>query len=90
MRYLSQMSAMSTIKLTLSPDAVTKPVVEPGWQPVAVMKDASRALVKTAQGFSDVVIWAVIYFGPLAVVLLGMLFLMWRVVRRRSGLMRAS
>src|SRR5207244_3213278 len=27
MRYLSQMSAMSTIKLTLTPDAITKPVV---------------------------------------------------------------
>ena len=89
MRYLSQMSAMSTIKLTLTPDAVTKPVLEPGWQPVAVMKDASRALVKTLQGLSDVAIWAVIYFGPLALVLAGLLFLTWRAVaRRRAGLMR--
>ncbi len=28
MRYLSQMSAMSTIELTLTPDAITKPVIE--------------------------------------------------------------
>jgi hypothetical protein len=83
MRYLSQMSAMSTIKLTLAPDAVTKPVVEPGWQPVAVTKDASRALVRTSEGLADVVIWAVVYFGPLILAVGGLLFIVWRVVRRR-------
>lgn len=91
MRYLSQMSAMSTIKLTLTPNPVTKPVVEPGWQPVAVMKDASRALVKTMQGIADIVIWAVVYFGPLLLVIAGVIFVTWRaIVRRRAGLMRAS
>jgi len=92
MRYLSQMSAMSTIKLTLTPDAITKPVVEPGWQPVAVMKDASRALLKTAEAAIDVVIWTVVYFGPLLLVLAGMLFVMWRAIarRRRAGLARTS
>src|ERR1043165_2542028 len=78
MRYLSQMSAMSTIKLTLIPDAIAKPVVEPGWQPVAVMKDASRALLKTLQAASDVAIWGVIYVGPF----LGVAFLVWRVARK--------
>jgi len=90
MRYLSQMSAMSTIKLTLTPDAVTTPVVEPGWQPVAVMKDASRALVKTAEGFADVAIWAIVYFGPLILVLAAMLFVVWRVVRRRRAVTFAA
>jgi len=90
MRYLSQMAAMSTIKLTLTPNPVTKPVVEAGWQPVAVMKDASRALVKTAQGLTDVVIWAVIYFGPLVFVFAGVIFVAWRIVRRRAGWVRAS
>jgi Domain of unknown function (DUF4349) len=83
MRYLSQMSAMSTIKLTLTPNPVTKPVVEAGWQPIAVMKDASRALVKTAQGFADVAIWAVIYFGPLVLLFTGIAFVVWRVIARR-------
>jgi len=83
---------MSTIKLTLTPDAITKPVVEPGWQPVAVAKDASRALLKTAEGAIDVAIWAVVYFGPLLLVLAGMLFVMWRAIarRRRAGLARTS
>jgi len=84
MRYLSQMSAMSTIKLTLIPDAIAKPVVEPGWQPVAVMKDASRALLKTLQAASDVVIWAVIYFGPVLLLFGGAAFVVWRIARRRK------
>jgi SpoVK/Ycf46/Vps4 family AAA+-type ATPase len=84
MRYLSQMSAMSTITLTLVPDAIAKPVVEPGWQPAVVMKDASRALVKTLQGASDAAIWVVIYFGPLLLIVAGALFVVWRVVRRRG------
>jgi len=90
MRYLSQMSAMSTIKLTLTPDAVTAPVVEPGWQPVAVAKDASRALVKTAEGFADVAIWAIVYFGPLLLALATMLVVVWRVVRRRRAVTFAA
>jgi len=84
MRYLSQMSAMSTIKLTLIPDAIAKPVVEPGWQPVAVMKDASRALVKTLQAASDVAIWAIIYFGPMLLLFGGAAFVVWSVARRRK------
>ena len=90
MRYLSQMSAMSTIKLTLTPDAATAPVVEPGWQPVAVAKDASRALVKTAEGFADVAIWAIVYFGPLLLALATMLVVVWRVVRRRRAVTFAA
>jgi len=90
MRYLAQMSAMSTIKLTLTPNPVTKPVVEAGWQPVAVMKDASRALVKTAQGFANVAIWLIIYLGPLVLVFAGVIFIAWRIVRRRAGWVRAS
>jgi hypothetical protein len=89
MRYLSQMSAMSTIKLTLVPDAVAKPVVEPGWQPVAIVKDASRALVKTLQVVSDAVIWVVVYFAPLLLLVAGLLFIAWRVLAsarlRRTG-----
>jgi hypothetical protein len=83
MRYLSQMSAMSTIKVSLTPDAVTKPVADTVWQPVAVVKDASRALLKTAEGVADIAIWLVVYFGPLLLILGGTLFVLWRVLRRR-------
>ena len=85
MRYLSQMSAMSTIKVSLTPDAVTKPVADTVWQPVAVLKDASRALLKTGEGVADIAIWAVVYFGPLLLLLGGTLFVLWRLLRRRMA-----
>jgi len=71
MRYLSQVTAMSSIALDIVPDAIAKPVVEPGWQPMVVVKDASRALVALLQNLGTAAIWFVIYIVPI----LGMLAL---------------
>ena len=46
MRYLSQMSAFASVQVDLVPNALAKPVVEPGWQPLVIVKDASRSLVE--------------------------------------------
>jgi hypothetical protein len=72
MRYLSQVTAMSSIALDVVPDAITKPVVEKGWQPLVVVKDASRALIALLQNIGTVAIWFVIYIVPI----LGMLSLL--------------
>jgi len=89
MRYLSQMSSYSTISVELIPDAAAKPVVEPGWQPVAVLKDASRSLVSTLQWLADVAIWLLVYVLPIAVLFGAALFAVVRVARagraRRAG-----
>jgi hypothetical protein len=66
-QYLSQMSALSTISVELVPDVLAAPVVEPGWQPIATVKAASRALVNAAKSAADLLIWFVIYILPLAV-----------------------
>lgn len=66
MRAISQLTALATIKLELIPDAVAKPVVTPGWQPVAVARDAGRKLVGTLQGLATIVIWCAIYLLPIA------------------------
>jgi len=65
-QYLSQMTALSTITLDLIPDVLAVPVVEPGWQPVATIKNASRSLVNSLKGVVDVLIWFVLYILPLA------------------------
>ncbi len=65
MRYLSQLSAMATLQVELIPDAIAKPIVEPGWQPIVVMKNASRALVEALQALANVAIWFVIYVLPM-------------------------
>lgn len=71
MRYLSQVTSMSSIALEVVPDAITQPVVKAGWQPLVVVKDASRALVAFLQSAATVVIWFVVYILPI----LGMLTL---------------
>ena len=82
MRYLSQVTAMSAITLEAVPDAIAQPVVEPGWQPLVVAKDASRALVGVMQSLANAAIWLVIYvvpiFGMLALVIVGL----WKLSRR--------
>ncbi|HEV7238100.1 MAG TPA: DUF4349 domain-containing protein [Thermoanaerobaculia bacterium] len=72
MRYLSQVTSMSSIALDVFPDAIARRVVKPGWQPLVVVKDASRALVAFLQSAATVTIWFVIYILPI----LGMLALL--------------
>jgi Domain of unknown function (DUF4349) len=83
---LTQLAALSTITLDLRPDVVATPIATASWQPVGVLRDATRALVGTAQGVATAAIWVAVYGGPLllcagAVVLL---------VRRLRTARRAS
>lgn len=67
-QYLSQMTSLSTITLELIPDVLAAPVVEPGWQPVATVKNASRSLINSLKGVVDVLIWVVLYILPLGLI----------------------
>jgi hypothetical protein len=78
------MTALSTITLDLIPDVLAAPVVEPGWQPVATIKNASRSLVNSLKGVVDVLIWVVLYILPLGlifVVLALIVRFIWRKLR---------
>jgi hypothetical protein len=70
MRYLSQMSEFASVGLELVPDAIAQPVVQPGWQPLVVVKDAGRALVVLLQTVANALIWLGIYILPLVTLLL--------------------
>lgn len=76
-QYLSQMTSLSTITLELIPDVLAAPVVEPGWQPVATVKNASRSLVNSLKGVVDVLIWVVLYILPL-----GLIFVVFALIVR--------
>jgi len=90
MQYLSQMASFSTINLELVPDAIAQPLLEPGWQPVVIAKDAARALVGVMQALAASAIWIAIYVLPLLVVLAIAVFIAWRILvvlkRRLSGI----
>jgi hypothetical protein len=82
MRYLSQVTSMSAIALELTPDAIAQPVVEPGWQPLVVMKNASRALIALLQNLATGTIWFLIYVLPILGMLLLAITLLVKVARR--------
>src|SRR5882724_4739891 len=67
-QYFSQATALSTINLELIPDILAQPVVEPGWQPVATIKNASRSLLNSLKGLVDVLIWVILYILPLGLI----------------------
>jgi Domain of unknown function (DUF4349) len=87
-QYLSQMTSLSTITLELVPDVLAAPVVEPGWQPVATVKNASRSLLNSLKGVVDVLIWVVLYVLPLGLIFVALALLVraaWRRIRKGRG-----
>ncbi|HYO75549.1 MAG TPA: DUF4349 domain-containing protein [Thermoanaerobaculia bacterium] len=85
MRYLSETAAMSSIALDITPDALAQPVVEPGWQPLVVAKDAIRALIAMMQSLASAAIWIVIYVLPLLAMFALFVMVARRVWRRFGG-----
>lgn len=84
-QYLSQVTAMSAITVELIPDVIAAPVVEPGWQPVATLRAAARALVNTLKVLADVAIWIVLYVLPIAVVFMLFVLAIRSIARRVRG-----
>jgi len=82
MRYLSQVAAMSSVTLHVIPDAIAQPVVEAGWEPLIIARNAVRALVSALQVIGTAAIWLVLYLLPILAIVGFFLFLLWRLVRR--------
>lgn len=86
MRFLSQVAAMSSISLDVIPDAIAQPVVQPGWQPLVVAKNAVRELVGALQSIATVGIWFLVYVVPIFGTLALLMVALWKIVRRsRTG-----
>jgi hypothetical protein len=82
MRYLTEVASLSSIALEVVPDAIAKPVVEPGWQPFVIAKDAVRALIASLQSVATVGIWLLVYVLPVFGMLALVLFALWKIARR--------
>lgn len=67
---LDNLIALSTIDVTLIPDAANRPVVEESWRPGTVLRDAMRALVSALQFFGDLAIWVVVFVLPILLLVL--------------------
>jgi hypothetical protein len=67
---LDNLIALSTVDVTLVPDAANRPVVEDRWRPATVVRDAARALVSALQFFGNLVIWVVVFLIPITLLAL--------------------
>ncbi len=89
MQYLGKMTAMATIDIGLTPDALARPIVVAGWQPSGTAADALRTLVRTFQFVVDAAIWVIIYLLP-TLVLIAIPFVVIRLIWRRWRKKRAT
>jgi hypothetical protein len=62
--------ALSTLNLELVPDVINQPIVESGWRPAVIARDAARALVSTLTFLGNAAIWIGIYLVPLILIAL--------------------
>lgn len=87
---LENLIGLSAISVNLAPDRSMLPVVQEGWQPGNVMRDALRLLVTSLQGLGNFAIWMIFYVLPVALVTLlpialVVLLVVWLVRRRRGS-----
>jgi hypothetical protein len=86
--YLKQMTAMSTIKVDLIPDQLLQPIVELGWRPMAIAKDAARTLVAGLEGLGTILIFLIIAALPLVSIVVGIAIsvrMLWNTGKRWRG-----
>lgn len=83
MNYLSNLSAMATIHVTLTPDALVQPITVGRWQPQGTARQAIRALINALQFLIDALIWILLFVVPVLAVILLPLFLFARFLLRR-------
>ena len=86
-QYLENLSAMATVQIQLTPDALMQPVVVAGWRPQGTARDAIRLLLRTLQFLADAVIVFVLLILPvliaIAIPIIGLVLLIRALVRRR-------
>ncbi len=85
MKYLSQSAALSTINVSLTPDALTQPVEVGGWRVEGVLKSAVEALIGALQGLASIAIWLVVVALPiLFMILLPIVAIIWLIGRMQK------
>jgi hypothetical protein len=67
---LQNLVGLSTIQLTLEPDAAGKPIAAGGWRPNETVRGSFSVLVGFLQGLADLVIFLVVVALPVALVIL--------------------
>ena len=83
---LQDLAALSTVSLTLSPDAAAGPIQAHGWRPGETFANSLRQLTSAIRALGDFSIWAVVVLLPLGLtagLVLAMLLALIRLIRGR-------
>jgi len=67
--------------VNVSAEETLQPLEIAGWRPAGVARDAVQALINFFQGFVNFLIWLVILIIPAGLLLLGLLWIVWRIFR---------
>jgi hypothetical protein len=67
---LDNLVGLSTLTLELVPDVINQPLVDAGWRPAVVARQATRSLVNTMEFLGSALIWIVVYVLPLVLLAL--------------------
>ncbi len=79
--YYEEAAALSEVSVHVSAEETLQPLEIAGWRPAGVARDALQALINFSQGFLNFLIWLVILVLPAGLVILALLWVLWRVFR---------
>ncbi len=79
---LQNLVGLSTIQVSLEPDAAGKPIAAGGWRPNETVRSSFSVLVGFLQGLADVLIFLVVVALPVALVILIPILLLRRAWKR--------
>jgi hypothetical protein len=90
MKYLETLSAMATITVNLNPEPAEPQILEEGWKPFTVVREAARSLVDALKGLGNLVIWLIIFALPILLVLAIPVVIVLLIIRRARRRKRAK
>jgi hypothetical protein len=79
--YYEEAAALSAVSVHVSAEQTLQPLEIAGWRPAGVARDALQTLINFFEGFVNFLIWLVILILPAGLVILGLLWMVWRAFR---------
>jgi hypothetical protein len=79
--YYEEAAALSAVSVRVTAEETLQPLEIAGWRPAGVARDALQALINFFQGFVEFLIWLIILIIPAGLLLLGLLWVVWRLFR---------
>ena len=79
--YYEEAAALSAVSVRVTAEETLQPLEIAGWRPVGVARDALQALINFLQGFVNFLIRLVILIIPAGLLILGLLWVLWKLFR---------